>query len=82
MIKLAAQTHLNSNLWREMREGEDGNGDDDYKSMGKRNNNRNANIENPEPAKRFSNHIEFKDYIPTHETITYRHLFGYGFYVE
>ena len=31
---------------------------------------------------KFSNHIEFIDYIPTHEIITYRHLFAYGFYVE
>ena len=31
---------------------------------------------------RFSNHIKFIDYIPTHEIITYRHLFAYGFYVE
>ena len=31
---------------------------------------------------KFSNHIEFIDYISTHETITYRHLFAYGFYVE
>ena len=31
---------------------------------------------------KFSNHIEFIDYIPTHELITYRHLFAYGFYVE
>lgn len=31
---------------------------------------------------KFSNHIKFIDYIPTHELITYRHLFAYGFYVE
>ena len=31
---------------------------------------------------KFSNHIKFIDYIPTRETITYRHLFAYGFYVE
>lgn len=31
---------------------------------------------------KFSNHIKFIDYIPTHEIITYRHLFAYGFYVE
>lgn len=31
---------------------------------------------------RFSNHIKFINYIPTHEIITYRHLFAYGFYVE
>lgn len=31
---------------------------------------------------KFSNHIEFIDYIPIHEIITYRHLFAYGFYVE
>ncbi len=31
---------------------------------------------------KFSNHIVFIDYIPTHEVITYRHLFAYGFYVE
>ena len=31
---------------------------------------------------KFSNHIEFIDYIPTRELITYRHLFAYGFYVE
>lgn len=45
-------------------------------------NNRAMNKEQPEPAKRFSNHIEFIDYIPTHEVITYRHLFAYGFYVQ
>ena len=38
--------------------------------------------ENPELAKKYSNHIEFIDYIPTHEVITYRHLFAYSFYVE
>lgn len=31
---------------------------------------------------KFLNHIKFIDYIPTHELITYRHLFAYGFYVE
>lgn len=31
---------------------------------------------------KFSNHIKFTGYIPTHELITYRHLFAYGFYVE
>lgn len=31
---------------------------------------------------KFSNHIKFIDFIPTHEIITYRHLFAYGFYVE
>ena len=31
---------------------------------------------------KFSNHIKFTDFIPTHEIITYRHLFAYGFYVE
>lgn len=31
---------------------------------------------------KLSNHIKFIDYIPTHEIITYRHLFAYGFYVE
>ena len=30
---------------------------------------------------KYSNHIEFIDYIPAHEVITYRHLFAYGFYV-
>ena len=30
---------------------------------------------------KFSNHIKFIDYIPTHEIITYRHLFAYGFYI-
>lgn len=30
---------------------------------------------------KFSNHIKFIDYIPTHELITYRHLFAYGFYI-
>ncbi|MGN1222791.1 MAG: hypothetical protein ACI4T1_01515 [Christensenellales bacterium] len=33
-------------------------------------------------VQKLSNHIEFIDYIPTHEVITYRHLFAYGFYVE
>ena len=36
----------------------------------------------PPTIQKFSNHIEFIDYIPTHELITYRHLFAYGFYVE
>ena len=31
---------------------------------------------------KFSTHIKFIDYIPTHEIITYRHLFAYWFYVE
>lgn len=43
---------------------------------GKTNNNKQT-----EPQKNFSNHIEFVDYIPTHEVITYRHLFAYGFYI-
>ena len=33
-------------------------------------------------TQKFSNHIKFINYIPTHEIITYRHLFAYGFYVE
>lgn len=36
----------------------------------------------PQTTQKYSNHIEFIDYIPTHELITYRHLFVYGFYVE
>ena len=36
----------------------------------------------PSTTQKFSNHIKFIDYIPTHELITYRHLFAYGFYVE
>lgn len=36
----------------------------------------------PSTIQKFSNHIKFIDYIPTHELITYRHLFAYGFYVE
>lgn len=36
----------------------------------------------PPTIQNFSNHIKFIDYIPTHEIITYRHLFAYGFYVE
>lgn len=36
----------------------------------------------PSTIQKFSNHIKFIDYIPTHELITYRHLFVYGFYVE
>ncbi len=33
------------------------------------------------PVQKYSNHIEFVDYLPTHEVITYRHLFAYGFYI-
>ena len=36
----------------------------------------------PPTIQKFSNHIKFIDFIPTHEIITYRHLFAYGFYVE
>ena len=36
----------------------------------------------PLTIQKFSNRIKFIDYIPTHEIITYRHLFAYGFYVE
>ena len=36
----------------------------------------------PPTIQKFSNHIKFIDYIPTHEIITYRHLFAYGFYLE
>ena len=36
----------------------------------------------PPAIQKFSNHIKFIDYIPTHEIITYSHLFAYGFYVE
>lgn len=36
----------------------------------------------PPTIQKFSSHIKFIDYIPTHELITYRHLFAYGFYVE
>ena len=36
----------------------------------------------PSTIQKFSNHIKFIDYIPTHEIIAYRHLFAYGFYVE
>ena len=36
----------------------------------------------PPTIQKFSNHIKFIDYIPTHEIITYRHLFAYGLYVE
>ena len=36
----------------------------------------------PPTIQKFSNHIKYIDYIPTHELITYRHLFAYGFYVE
>ena len=42
----------------------------------------NKTKEKQETEKRLSNHIEFIDYIPIHEVITYRHLFDYGFYVE
>ena len=42
----------------------------------------NKTKEKQETEKRLSNHIEFIDYIPIHEVITYRHLFAYGFYVE
>ena len=35
----------------------------------------------PPAIQKFSNHIKFIDYIPTHELITYRHLFAYGFYI-
>lgn len=34
-----------------------------------------------EVPKKFSNHIQFVDYIPTHEVVTYRHVFAFGFYV-
>ncbi len=37
--------------------------------------------ENTSPVQKYSNHIEFVDYLPTHEVITYRHLFAYGFYI-
>ncbi len=36
----------------------------------------------PPIIQKFSNRIKFIDFIPTHEIITYRHLFAYGFYVE
>ena len=36
----------------------------------------------PPTIQKFPNHIKFIDFIPTHEVITYRHLFAYGFYVE
>ena len=36
----------------------------------------------PPTIQKFSNLIKFIDYIPTHELITYRHLFAYGFYME
>ena len=36
----------------------------------------------PPAIQKFLKHIKFIDYIPTHEIITYRHLFAYGFYVE
>ncbi len=36
----------------------------------------------PSTIQKFSSHIKFIDYISTHEIITYRHLFAYGFYVE
>ncbi len=44
--------------------------------------NKAATKEKLETTKKFSNHIEFIDYIPTHEVIIYSHLFAYGFYVE
>lgn len=31
----------------------------------------------PQTTQKFSNHIKFIDYIPTHEIITYRHLFAW-----
>ena len=40
------------------------------------------NKTSPLTIQKFSNRIKFIDYIPTHELITYRHLFAYGFYVE
>ena len=40
------------------------------------------NKTSPPTIQKLSNHIKFIDYIPTHEIITYRHLFAYGFYVE
>lgn len=40
------------------------------------------NKSTPPTIQKFSNHIKFIDYIPTHELITYRHLFAYGFCVE
>ena len=57
------------------------NGEVDTKNK-KTHNTRTTVKEKTEPAKKFSNHIEFIDYIPTHEVITYHHLFAYGFYVE
>ena len=60
---------------------EAGNGQADTKNK-KIHNNITMTNEKLEPAKKFSNHIKFIDYIPTHELITYRHLFAYGFYVE
>lgn len=60
---------------------EAGNGQVDTKNK-KMHNNITMTNENLESAKKFSNHIEFIDYIPTHEVITYRHLFAYGLYVE
>ena len=40
------------------------------------------NKTSPPTIQKLSNHIKFIDYIPTHELITYRHLFAYGFYVK
>ena len=60
---------------------EAGNGQADTKNK-KTHNNITMTNEKLEPAKKFSNHIKFIDYIPTHGIITYRHLFAYGFYVE
>ena len=54
---------------------ESGYGEFDTKNN-KTHDNRTANKENLEPAKKYSNHIEFIDYIPTHEVITYPHLFA------
>ncbi len=48
----------------------------------KRGNPKDKNKKSTLAIQRFSNHIKFIDYIPTHEIITYRHLFAYGFYVE
>ena len=39
------------------------------------------NKTSPPTIQKLSNHIKFIDYIPTHELITYRHLFAYGFYI-
>ena len=48
----------------------------------KRGNPKDKNKKSTLAIQRFSNHIKFIDFIPTHEIITYRHLFAYGFYVE